>query len=76
MIIGIIFLGIEIRGNTIATEAANLQIATELDQSFLLEIGLTLNFAARIKLRRTSAVTVASADLGFLTRNVALLGHK
>ena len=39
MIIGIIFLGIEIRGNTIATEAANLQIATELDQSFLLEIG-------------------------------------
>ena len=39
MIIGIAFLGLEIRGNTIATEAANLQIATELDQSFLMVIG-------------------------------------
>ncbi len=39
VIIGIVFLAIEIRGNTIATEAASLQIAAELDQSFLLQIG-------------------------------------
>ena len=39
VIIGIVFLGVEIHGNTIATEAASLQIAAELDQSFLIEVG-------------------------------------
>jgi len=39
VIIGIVFLGIEIRGNTIATEATSLQLAAELDQSFLIAVG-------------------------------------
>jgi len=43
--------------------------------SFLLEVWLTLNFSARVKLRRTSAVTVSSTDLGLFPSNVALLGH-
>lgn len=39
VIIGILFLGIEIRGNTVATQATNIQIASEMDQSFLIELG-------------------------------------
>ena len=39
VIIGIAFLGVEIRGSTVATQAASLHTASELDQSFLIEIG-------------------------------------
>lgn len=39
VIIGIVFLAIEIRSNTIATEAASIQLSTDLDQSFLMEVG-------------------------------------
>jgi hypothetical protein len=42
----------------------------------LLEVWLASNFPARVKLRRTSAVTVAAAHLGFLAGNVTLLCHK
>jgi len=39
VIVGIIFLGVEIRGNTMATQAANIQFAAEMDQSSLISIG-------------------------------------
>lgn len=39
VIVGIVFLAVEIRNNTIAIEAASIQISAELDQSFLIEIG-------------------------------------
>lgn len=36
---------------------------------------MTANFSARVKLRRTSAVTVSSSDLGFLPSDITLLCH-
>ena len=44
--------------------------------ALLLQVGLTTSLAARIKLRRTGAVTVAAADLGLLAGDITLLSHK
>ena len=44
--------------------------------ALLLKIWRATNFADRVKLRRTSAVAVASSNLGLLARDVAFLCHK
>lgn len=41
----------------------------------LLEINLASHFSARVKLRRPSAIAVASSDLGFLPRDLTFLSH-
>ena len=46
------------------------------EDSSLLKVWLSLDFAARIKLRRPSAVTITTPDLGLLASDVALLCHK
>ncbi len=45
------------------------------EDAALLEVRLTADLATRIELRRTCAVRVAAANLGFLARNFALLCH-
>ena len=44
--------------------------------SLLLEIRLASYFSARVKLRRSSAVTITTPNLGFLSSDVAFLCHK
>ena len=39
VIAGIVFLGIEIRDSTRATQAASIQSASELDHEFLMRVG-------------------------------------
>jgi len=51
-------------------------IKLRYEDSFLLQVWLSLYLAARIKLRRTSTVRVASADLGLFPSDFTLLCHK
>ncbi len=53
----------------------NMLIEFRNEDTALLEVRLTRNLTTRIELSRTCAVTVASADLGLLTRDFALLCH-